>query len=56
MGMDAIVSMIAVALALVLAVGGLRSHRLPFEKKAWMAAAWLLIIVVLAFVIDRMGA
>jgi hypothetical protein len=56
MGMAAIVSLIAVAGALVLAVRGLRSHQLPFEKQAWMAAAWLLVIAVLAFVFDRMGA
>ena len=56
MGMAAIVSLIAVAAALVLAVRGLRSHQLPFEKKAWMAAAWLLIILVLVFVLDRMSA
>ncbi|MND07463.1 hypothetical protein D3C83_294410 [compost metagenome] len=56
MAMAAIVSVIAVLAALVLAVRGLRSHQLPFEKKAWMAAAWLLVIVVLAFVFDRIGA
>lgn len=56
MVMAALVSVLGVAAALFLALRALRSHNLPFEKKAWMAAAWLLLILVLAFVLDRAGA
>ena len=51
-----IASLVAVAAALVLAVRGLRSYRLGFEKGAAMAAAWAVIILVLAFVLTRLGA
>ncbi|HEX7751435.1 MAG TPA: hypothetical protein VF440_03465 [Novosphingobium sp.] len=40
---------------LFLAVRALHSHGMSFENKAWMAAAWALIIAVLAFVLGRMG-
>jgi hypothetical protein len=45
-----------VAASLVLAVRAYRSHQLSFEKTAWMAVAWLLIIATLAFVLGRAGA
>lgn len=48
-----IVGLISLLASLFLATRALRSHDIPFEKKAMMAAAWTLIIVVLAFVIDR---
>ena len=52
-GPTAIVSIIAVIGALVLALRGLRSYNLPFERKAWMAGIWVVIIVVLALVMSR---
>ena len=54
-GASAIVAIIGVLAALFLAVRGLRSHNLPFEKKAWMAAAWAVIILIVAFVFSRAG-
>jgi uncharacterized membrane protein YecN with MAPEG domain len=48
-----IVMLISVTAALFLAVRGLKSHGLSFERKAGMAAAWVVIIVVLAFVLQR---
>lgn len=42
---------IAMALTLVLANGGLR--RLPLRSKAWMAAAWVFIIIVAAFAFSQ---
>ena len=50
-----VVSIIAVIGALVLAVRGLRSYNLPFERKAWMAGIWVVIIVGLALVLSRLG-
>lgn len=54
-GAAAIVSLITVAAALFLAVRALRSHRMPFERQALMAVAWVVIILVLAFVLSRLG-
>ncbi|MCB2077987.1 MAG: hypothetical protein KDE55_09855 [Novosphingobium sp.] len=51
----AIVSIVFVAGALVLALRGLQSHGLTFERKAWMAVAWIVIIAVLAFVMSRIA-
>ena len=55
-GPAAIVAIIGAMAALVLALRGLQSHHLPFEKKAQMAVIWALIIIGLAFVLGRMGA
>ncbi len=46
---------ISLTLSLFLAVRALRAHGLSFENKAWMAAAWTLIIAVLAFILGRLG-
>lgn len=54
-GSAAIVSIIFVLGALVLALRGLKSHRLSAEKKAWMAAIWVLIIAGAAFLFSRLG-
>lgn len=51
-----VVSLIALTASLFLVTRGLRADGLSFESKAWMAAAWLLIISVLSFVLGRMGA
>ena len=51
----AIVMLVGSAMALFLALRGLRSHGLSFENKAWMAAVWAVVIGVLAFVLSRMG-
>jgi len=51
----AIVAIIGIVAALILALRGLRSYHLSFVKKAVMAVAWVLIIVVLAFVLGRFG-
>ncbi len=50
-----IVSVITVTAALFLAVRALRSHRLPPERQALMAVAWVVIIIVLAFVLGRVA-
>lgn len=50
-GAASIFAIVAVLGALILAVSGLRSHRIPLERKAWMALAWVLIIVGLALII-----
>ena len=54
-GAASILGIITVLGALVLAVSALRSHRLNFERAAKFAAAWLVIILVLVFVIQRFG-
>lgn len=54
-GAAAIVAIIGVLGALFLAMRGLRSHHLTFERKAIFAAIWALIIVGLAFILGRMG-
>lgn len=51
-----IVSLITVTASLFLAVRAFRAHGLSFENTAWMAVAWLLIIAVVSFVLDRAGA
>lgn len=38
---------------LALAFGSLRSHRLSFERKAWMAVTWAIVIAALAYALDR---
>ena len=53
---DTLVALVGVTAALFLAVRGLRSHGISFEKKAVMAALWLVIIAVLAFVLQRFAA
>lgn len=50
-----IVFLISLVASLFLAVRALRSHGLSFKNNAWMAAAWALIIAMLAFVIGRFG-
>ena len=54
-GASTIVAIVGVLAALFLAVRGLRSQNLTFEKKAWMAAAWALIILIVAFIFSRAG-
>jgi hypothetical protein len=49
---DVVMILTAVA-ALFLAVRGYRSHGQSFERTAWMAVIWVVIIAVLAFVIQR---
>ncbi len=41
---------------LILAFWNIRLDRLTFESKAWMAAAWLLIIGIVAFVAGHISA
>ena len=50
-----IVGIISLLMSLFLAVRAFRSHGLAFETRAWMAAAWAVIITVLAFVMGRLG-
>ena len=52
---DLIVSLIALLICLFLATRALRAQHLSFERKAWMLAAWVGIIVVLTFLIQRLG-
>ncbi|MDP3905651.1 hypothetical protein [Novosphingobium sp.] len=51
--MNQFVSLIIAAAALFLAVRALRGEGLSFESKARMAAAWVVIILVVAFVASR---
>ncbi len=51
-----IVSLVSVTASLFLAIRAWRAHGMSFENSASMAAAWLLIIAVAAFVFDRLGA
>ncbi len=50
-----IVSLIALAGSLVLALRNLRTDNLSFETKSWMAVAWLLIIAVVSFVAGQLS-
>ena len=52
---NAAASIAALLACLFLALRALRSHGMSFENRAWMAAAWVLIIAILAFVITRLG-
>ncbi|MBW8784253.1 MAG: hypothetical protein JF593_06395 [Novosphingobium sp.] len=52
---DAIVSLIAVAMALVLAWRALATRRLPPQRILVIALAWLVIIGVLAVIITSLG-
>lgn len=53
---DIIVGLVAVTASLFLTVRALRGRGVSFEKNAAMAAAWIAIIAVLAFVISRFAA
>ncbi len=48
-----VVSLVALTASLFLAVRAMRAQNLSFESKAGMAAAWLLIIAIVAFVAGR---
>ncbi len=50
-----LVALISITASLFLAVRALRSHSLSLETRAGMAVAWLLIIGILAFILDRVG-
>ncbi len=50
-----LISLVASAGWLYLNWRALQSHGLSFEQKAAMAAAWLVIFAVVAFVFSRMG-
>lgn len=50
-----IVALVALLGYLFLAMRGLKARNLPFETTAWMAVAWIVIIVVLTFAIWRFG-
>lgn len=54
--MDTLVALTGTIAALFLAVRGLKSRGVSFENKAAMAVAWVVIIVVLAFVLQRFAA
>lgn len=54
--MDKLVSLIAVAMALTLALRSYRSRQVPLNKTVTMIAVWVLIISVLALIFSRMGA
>ena len=49
------VAIAALLASLFLAVRGLQARGLTFERKAAMAAAWAVIIGVLAFVMSRVA-
>ena len=50
---DALVAIVGVLAALFLAWRGLRAQRIGAGATAWMAAAWLAIIVIVAFLMSR---
>jgi uncharacterized membrane protein YkvI len=50
-----IASIVAVAMALVLAISGLRSRRLTRKKQSAMAGVWIAIILVVVLAIDWLG-
>ena len=50
-----LISLVASAGWLYLNWRALQSHGLSFEQKAAMAAAWVVIFAVLAFVLTRLG-
>jgi len=52
---DQIALIAGILAALVLATGGLRSGRMATGSKVRMAAAWLVIISLLAFIMSRVG-
>lgn len=54
--MDTLVALTGTIAALFLAVRSLKSRGASFENKAAMAVAWVVIIVVLAFVLQRFAA
>jgi len=54
-GIAGIVMVVSLALSLILALRAFRSHRLEFDSMAWMAAAWMAIIGVTAFVFGAIG-
>lgn len=53
---DTVAMLVGVVAALFLAWRGLRGRGLSFEKTAIMAAAWVVIIAALVFIISRWGA
>ncbi len=50
-----IVALIFSMAALVLALRNLRAFGMTFETKAWMAAAWVIIIAAIAYIAEGMG-
>ena len=50
-----LISLVALTGWLYLNWRALQSHGLSFEQKAAMAAAWVVIFAVVAFVFSRMG-
>jgi hypothetical protein len=53
---DVVVMLVGIVASLFLASRALKAQPLSFERKAGMAAAWAVIIGVLAFVLQRFGA
>jgi ABC-type proline/glycine betaine transport system permease subunit len=53
--MATVASVLALAMALILSVRGLRGQRLDRPRLFAMAVAWGLAIVVLAFLLDRVS-
>jgi FtsH-binding integral membrane protein len=52
---DQLAALIGVSLSLVLALRAYRSRKLTFEGSALMVVVWAIIIMVLAFILGRMG-
>jgi hypothetical protein len=50
----AVASVAALLASLFLALRALRGHSVSFENKAWMAVAWALAIITLAFALGRL--
>ncbi|MDR2858676.1 MAG: hypothetical protein LBV50_12650 [Novosphingobium sp.] len=48
-----IVAVVGVAAALVLAIRAVRAHAMSFERMATMAVVWILIIMTLAWILQR---
>ncbi|WP_157083190.1 hypothetical protein [Novosphingobium lentum] len=52
---DGALQIVGIVMALVIVGAGLRARNLRFETKAWMAVAWLVIILLAALVFRQMG-
>lgn len=45
----------ALVMALIIVIGGFRARGVRLETRAWMAVAWLAIIIVAGLIFARLG-
>lgn len=53
MNEQTVVSLIALAAVLLLAISALRGHQVPPRKTFWLALLWLLIFAVVALSVEQ---